>query len=257
MRIGLSTSCLYPLETEKALCAVCEKGCECTEIFFNALCELEEDFVDNLLEIKNRYNTPVVSVHPTMSLSESFMLYSAYERRYKEGLDWYKRYAEIAATLGAKYIIMHGGKPNKVLDDLGYIERFSQIAEAVEENGAVLLQENVVKFRAGNLDFLKLMKSTLKDKANFCLDIKQCIRGNYSPFDALEVLRESVKHIHISDSTPDNDCLVPSCGNFDFESFFLLAKEVGFKGDAMVEVYRDAYGDYAELFDTYKKFMGK
>ena len=180
MRIGVSTSCLYPLETEKALLDVAKAGIKTTEIFFNANCELEKGFVSELKAITDEYGVKVLSVHPTMSLAESFMLFSAYERRYREAIEQYKRYAEIAAEFGAKYIIMHGGKPNRVLDNSGYFERFAGIAETVRINGATLLQENVVKFRAGNISVLSDMKQYLGDEAAFCLDSILMIANNMS-----------------------------------------------------------------------------
>ncbi|MBO7520183.1 MAG: sugar phosphate isomerase/epimerase [Clostridia bacterium] len=254
MKIGVSTSCLYPLETEKALLGVAKAGIKTTEIFFNANCELEKDFVAGLKKTKDEYGIEIVSVHPTMSLAESFMFFSNYQRRYVEGMDFYKRYAEIAGELGAKYIIMHGGKPNRVLDNRGYFERFAHIAEAVRKNGAVLLQENVVKFRAGDIGVLADMKEYLGDSAAFCLDIKQCVRGGYSPFSALGILKDSVKHIHISDNTEDNDCMLPLSGNFDFSAFFELCERVNYKGDAIVEVYRDSYEKPEELYTAYRNF---
>ena len=257
MKIGVSTSCLYPLETEKALLEVAKAGIKTTEIFFNANCELEKDFINLLKSIKDEYGVRITSVHPTMSLAESFMLFSSYDRRYREGISQYERYGEIAAELGAKYVIMHGGKPNKVLDNNGYFERFAAIAGVVAENGAELLQENVVKFRAGDINVLKNMKEYLGDNAAFCLDIKQSIRGGYSPFEALNVLGNSVKHIHISDNSYDNDCMIPLKGNFDFISFFDLCKTVGYKGDAIVEVYRDAFREPDELYASYAALIKK
>ena len=255
MKIGVSTSCLYPLETEKSLLDVAKAGVKTTEIFFNANCELAPEFVAVLKGIQKEYGIDVTAIHPTMSLAESFMLFSAYERRYEEGIGQYKRYAEIAAELGAKYVIMHGGKPNKVLDNNGYFERFAGIAGAVRQNGAVLLQENVVNYRAGNLSVLSDMKNYLGSKAAFCLDIKQCIRGGYSPFDALGTLKDSVKHIHISDNTPEDDCMLPLSGNFDFTAFFGLCKDVCYTGNAIVEVYRDAYSETDEIYAAYNKLV--
>lgn len=257
MKIGVSTSCLYPLETEKALLEVAKAGIKVTEIFFNANCELQKDFINLLKSIKDEYGVTVASVHPTMSLAESFMLFSSYDRRYREGIAQYARYGEIAAELGAKYVIMHGGKPNKVLDNNGYFERFAAVAKTVAENGAELLQENVVKFRAGNISVLKSMKEYLGDNAAFCLDIKQSIRGGYSPFEALKVLGGSVKHIHISDNSPDSDCMIPLKGNFDFASFFDLCKDLGYNGDAIVEVYRDAFDRPDELYASYAALIKK
>lgn len=256
MEVGISTSCFYPLETERALELIGKNGVKATEIFFNALSELGADFVSELKGISDYYGTAVRSVHPTMSLAESFMLFSAYDRRLYEGLDWYKRYGEIAARLGAKYVIMHGGKPNGVLDDNQYCERFLLISDAVAQNGAVLLQENVAKYRASSLDFLKNMVAQLGGRAAFCLDVKQCLRGGYTPQDMLDAVGKNVRHLHISDHNAEKDCLLPGDGEYDFSALFRAAEECGFCGSAMIEVYRWAYSDEREVFSSLKNFGG-
>lgn len=257
--IGVSTACFYPLETEKAFETLGRSGIGTTEIFFNALCELSPEFIRRLKEIKEEYGIKVVSVHPTMSLAESFMLFSAYRRRYDEGISQYKRYAEVAAELGAEYIVMHGGKPNDVLDNYGYCERFAKIADAVRENGAELLQENVVKYRAGSLEMLRYMAKTLDD-VGFCIDVKQSIRGGYSPFDALEAVSGHIRHLHISDHTAGSDCMLPLRGSFDFVRFFKTAYDLGYRGVAIIEVYRNAYKSTNEISESYiklKKICGE
>ena len=255
MKIGVSTSCFYPLETEKSLEEIGKNGVKYTEVFFNANCELKQEFIRELIKIKDYYGIEILSVHPTMSLAESFMLFSSYDRRYDEGIEDYKRYADIAAEFGAKYIIMHGGKVNNVLNDDGYFERFYKISEEVNKNGVQVLQENVAKCRANNLDFLRRMNESLKDDARFCIDVKQCLRGGYSPFDAVKLLGESVKHLHISDSNETNDCLLPLCGDFDFKKFTDVALQSGFTGNAIIEVYSNAYEKYSEIFNSYQKVL--
>ena len=123
MNIGVSTASFYPLETEAALEKLGKAGVKHTEIFFNALSELKPAFIDILEDILDNYDMKVTSVHPTMSLAESFMIFSSYERRYYEAEEQYRRYSEIAARFGAKYIIMHGGKPNGLTTDEEYCER--------------------------------------------------------------------------------------------------------------------------------------
>ncbi len=255
MKIGVSTSCFYPLETEKSLKEIGENGVKYTEIFFNANCELKQEFVNELIKIKDFYGIEVLSVHPTMSLAESFMLFSSYDRRYDEGIEDYKRYADIASQFGAKYIIMHGGKVNNVMDDDGYFERFYKISKEVNKNGVWVLQENVAKCRANSLDFLRRMSQSLKDDARFCIDVKQCIRGGYSPFDAVKMLGSKVKHLHISDSNGKDDCLLPLNGNFDFNKFFKTAANSGFSDNAVVEVYSSAYKNYSEIFNSFGKLI--
>lgn len=248
MKLGISTACFYPLETENSLELVGKSGVENCEIFFNANCELEQSFVEKLHNITKEYGTKVISVHPTMSLAESFMLFSAYDRRLQEGLDNYRRYSEIAAFLGAEYVIMHGGKPNGVLSDDEYCERFLQIYETVSESGVTLLQENVAKHRANDIDFLKNMVRNLGDKANFCLDVKQSIRGGYTPFDVVDAVGKNIRHLHISDNNASSDCLLPINGDFDFKKLFDKMKQFDYNGAAMIEVYRWAYQEPQEVF---------
>lgn len=255
MKIGISSSCLYPMHTEESFEYIAQNGVELSEIFFNANCELQPPFIKQLGEIKNKYGITLSSIHPTMSLAESFMLFSNYDRRFNEGLDMYKRYGEIAAELQAKYVIMHGGKPNGTMDNHGYFDRFARVAEAVKQNGATLLQENVVNFRAGSLEALEDMSNYLGDSVSFCLDVKQSLRGGYSPYDVLRLLGNKIKHLHLSDSNEKYDCMLPLDGNFDFKLFLDTAKQCGYTGDAVIEVYRNAFDEPQELFDSHKKLL--
>lgn len=257
MKIGISSSCLYPMYTEESFAYIAQNGVELSEIFFNANCELQPPFIKQLKEIKDEYAITLSSVHPTMSLAESFMLFSNYDRRFYEGLDMYKRYGEIAAELGAKYVIMHGGKPNGTMDNHGYFDRFAKVSELVRQSGATLLQENVVNFRAGSLEALADMSDYLGNNVSFCLDVKQSIRGGYSPYDVLHLLGNKIKHLHLSDSNEKYDCMLPLEGNFDFKLFLDTAKQCGYTGDAVIEVYRSAYDDPNELFAAHKKLLNQ
>lgn len=250
MKIGVSTSCFYPMLTEESLKLVGENGVKTTEIFFNANCELEKPFIKELKCIKDYYGIDVLSLHPTMSLAESYVFFAGYERRFKEGVENYKRYAQAAVELGAKYVILHGGKPNKFMDNEEYCHKFFELSNVISENGAMLLQENVAYFRAGDLDYLKLMVKTLGKDANICLDIKQSLRGGYSPFDVVKYVGENIRHIHISDNSEKGDCLLPSKGTFDFVKLLTEVKSKGYKGDAIIEVYDFCYKDKKEVFES-------
>jgi len=252
MKTGISTASLYPLETEIALETLGKAGVKYTEIFFNCVSELKPSFISLLNNIKNEYGIEICSIHPTMSLAESFMLFSAYDRRLKEGLEDFKRYGEIAAELGAEYVILHGGKPNGILNDTEYCERFMKINESVRTGGGELLQENVAKFRAGSVDFLKMMVDNLGDEVGFCLDVKQSIRGDYTPFDVIDAVGRNVKHLHISDNNAYKDCMLPGKGDFDFKKLNSQMEKIGYNGVALVEVYRNAYIEYSELIDSLK-----
>ena len=82
MNLGISTASFYPLETELALEELGKAGVKNTEIFFNAESELKDSFIEILLCLKEKYIINITAVHPAMSFAESYMLISAYDRRY-------------------------------------------------------------------------------------------------------------------------------------------------------------------------------
>ncbi len=251
MKIGISTACYYPLETELALEEVGKSGAKVTEVFFNSLTELKPSFIDMLTDIKDNYGLEIASVHPTMSLAESFMIFSAYERRFYEAVEQYKRYSEVAAVLGAKYIIMHGGKPNGILTDEEYCERYMALKNATLKNGVTVLQENVAKFRSGDIEFLRSVRDILGDDAELCFDIKQAVRCGYEPFGMIDEFLPNIKHFHISDHSIASDCQLPLNGGFDFTRLFKTLKTKEYNGSLIVEVYNNAYKNYNEMSICY------
>lgn len=253
MNLGVSSACYYPLETEIAFENLAKAGIKTTEIFFNAQIELKPAFCDILSGIKEKYDINVPSIHTTLSLAESFMIFSEYTRRFYEAIDLFSRYSEIAAELGAKYIVMHGGKPNGLLSDEEYCERYMALKEATLKNGVTVLQENVYKYRSGDIDFLRSMKNILKDDADFCIDIKQAIRSGYMPFDLIEEFYDNTRHYHISDHSLSGDCLLPLKGGFDFKAMFDFLKTKDYNGNIIIEVYKNAYKSYDEIYDSYNK----
>lgn len=255
MKIGVSTASLYPLETELALEEIGKAGVGYTEIFFNSESELKTSFVDILLDIKENYDIDITAVHPTMSLAESFMIFSEYERRFKDSLQKFARYSEVAAELGAKYIILHGGKPNGITTDEEYCERFMALNRETRKNGITVLQENVVNYRSGDIEFLRSMRDILGKDAQFCFDIKQSIRSGYNPLDLINEFWDNIRHFHISDHSLASDCLLPLNGKFDFNAFFKILKEKHFDGTSVIEVYKNAYKDKTEIFDSLKKLL--
>ncbi len=254
MNLGMSTACLYPMETEVALEEIGKRGIKTTEIFFNCESELKESFVDILVEIKEKYGLKIAAIHPTMSLAEPFMIFSAYERRFYEAIKQYTRYSQIAKKLGAEYIIMHGGRPNGTLSDEEYCERYMALNNATRQNGVTVLQENVVNFRSGDIEFLHSMAEILGEEAKFCFDIKQSVRCGYLPERLIKEFYPYIKHFHISDHSTAGDCLIPGTGKFDFSQLFKFLEDNEFKGSLITEVYSSCYKKTDDLFQKWKAF---
>ena len=95
MRIGMSSSCFYPEETEVSLRRIGESGAKTAEIFFNTPSELQGDLLRELCAIRDHYGMEIVSIHPFMSFAEGFWLFSEYERRFRDRL---KRSARICSS---------------------------------------------------------------------------------------------------------------------------------------------------------------
>ena len=64
MQIGISSSCLYPMQTEEALRTVGELGAKTAEIFFNSYSELKKPLLNEIKNIKEYYGINVRSIHP-------------------------------------------------------------------------------------------------------------------------------------------------------------------------------------------------
>ena len=255
MNIGISTASYYPLETELALEEIGKSGIKTTEIFFNAESELKNSFVDILEDIKDCYGLNIVAIHPTLSLAEPFMIFSNYERRFNESLEKFAHYSEIAARLGAKYINLHGGRPNSSLTDEEYCERYMILKHETLKNGVTVLQENVSKYRAGEIEFMRSMRDILGADAEFCFDIKQAVRSGYSPNLLAEEFLDNIRHLHISDHSIASDCMLPGNGGFDFTAFFELFQNNGYRGDAVIEVYNNAYKNFDEIITACKNLV--
>lgn len=252
-KAGISTACFYPLETEKSFDIVCESGCSCTELFFNSPSEISDSFIKELRSKQLNYGIDIVSIHPFMSLAESFYLFSSYERRFHDIYPLYERYFEVMNELNAKICVLHGLKiPGSIPDEL-YFERFAKLIETGKKYGISVCQENVVNHRAQSLEYLKAMTDFIGEDFGIVLDIKQARRAGTNPYDIINTLHKNIKHIHISDFNDTKDCIPPLAGYFDFVHFFKVLKEKNYQGDYIIELYEHSYENTQEIFDSYSK----
>ena len=197
----------------------------------------------------------VTAIHPMLSFAEPYMIFSEYMRRFEESEENFKRYFEIAARLGAKYVNLHGDRPTGKLPVEEYCERFKILADLGKEFGVTLCQENVNGYRSADPEFLADMVRLLGDDANFTLDIKQSIRAGYLVPEIIKAMNYKIRHVHISDHSPAADCLLPTRGNFNFKELFTDLKNHGYKGDYVIEVYNNAYKEQSEIFDCYNALI--
>ena len=257
-RLGVSSACYYPLETEKSLEIAGEYGFKNSELFLNSLSELEDSFVDELKRIRDKHEMNIVSVHPFQSFAESFYLFSNYERRWHDILPLYDRMFKVTSMLGADVFVFHGAKIPGSIDDEEYCRRFHHLIKMGADYGVRVCHENVVKHRSESPAYLKMMADYIGEDFKVVFDTKQAFRAGFCYEDFFKDLSDRIVHIHISDRNSDKDCIPPLTGDFDFETFFRRTKEIGYKGNFIIELYRwsyDEYDDVRKSYDNVKKLL--
>lgn len=249
MIAGASTSCFYPLETEKALDLIGRAWFRKAEIFFNAQCELDNAFVAELNTIRRHYGLEIVSIHPFSSFMETQCIFGDYARRFHDILPLYERYFEICAQLGAKYVVLHGAlkKTKMPIPDERYFERFNFLADLAKQHGVVLLQENVNLFKSESIEFLKRMREAVRSNFKLVFDVKQAIRAGQDVFEFIDTFSSDICHVHLSDNTPERDCLPPGRGTFDIKRLKSKLLLGGYTGDYIIEIYSPGFDVEQEL----------
>ena len=260
MDIGLSSACFYPLETEKSFIRAGDLGAKTVEIFMNADSEFSAPFLSELVKIKEHYGIRVPSVHTMASFTESYYLFSSYERRYIEARETlFKRHFDVLHRMDANILVLHGIKIPGSIPDEQYFERFAYLTEMGKREGIAVSQENVVHYRSESPDFLERMGKYIGDDFSMVFDIKQSLRTDIDPFEFAERLHKHIRHVHISDHDSVRDCFVPCAGGeFDFKRFFDMMKGFGYNGDYIIELYESGYDSDLQLknaIDGLKKLL--
>ena len=255
MNIGISTGCLYPELTENCIRILTGQGFDRFEIFFNTFSELEPDSLDRLRYYLDSHGAKAVSLHPFVSSFESFLLFSAYQRRFIDGSKFYEMFYRAASRIGADKVVLHGLNTSYAssLSDEEYFRRYSIMQESAGRYGVKLLQENVNIFRSSKPSFIAGMREALPDTAAFVLDLKQALRAGTDPYEMIAAMGSRLRHVHISDRTADGQCVLPFCGEYDLEGFISQLASAGYDEDIIIEVYRTSFGSLAELKDSYTR----
>ncbi len=249
MRIGMSSSCFYPEETEASLRRIGEAGAKTAEIFFNSPGELHGDLLRELCAIRDGYGMEIVSVHPFMSFTEGFWLFSEYERRFRDSLDFYPRFFEAAEALGAHLFVLHGAKSLKIEPER-YAERLAQLNERAKPFGVQVAHENVVYYVGEHPAFMQKLQAELGDDFAMVLDLKQAGRAGVDPFAFIDAVGDSIVHVHASDRDASHDCMPPGKGEFPFRRLFDALEGRGYKGKYLIELYRHNFRDERDLTEA-------
>lgn len=252
MKIGISTASLYPMRTEEALLFLCKNGVKVTEIFFNSFDELKPENVRRLKCTADGFGTEIVSVHPCGSVAEPYFLFSEYDRRTEETLRFYEQYYVTAALLGAKYVVLHGDSIHGTLSMERYCERLMLMNRSANRYGVSVTHENVNRFRASTPENIRGIRRFTNDGIKFTFDVKQCIRAGFDPSVIYDAMKGNIVNVHLSDHSSTTECMLPGNGDYDLKALLSRLENDGYKGAALIEVYRNAYDNHGELISSLK-----
>jgi sugar phosphate isomerase/epimerase len=248
LKTGVSTACLYPMETERSLQTLLDLGYRRFEVFLNCMEELEMPFLRELKRRADAVGGEFVSIHPFTSAVESSMLFGDYPRRTKEAFDFYRRYMAAAAFLGGKWVVIHGQpQGHGKLTDEGYWQRFGELYRLGDQEGAYPAQECVRQFRASKTPFVAGMRDYLGEQCAFVLDVKQCRIVGTPWQEMLQAMGQRLVHVHLSDWDDGKTCLLPGAGKGDFLPLRHALEEMGYNGAVITEVYRENFREICEL----------
>lgn len=249
MKIGLSSACFYPeVLTEDSIKLIKDIGFNSGEIFLNSNSEYEDGFIEILNEERLRHGFEIKSVHSFSSAFEPY-LFEMYTRRRQDMFKSFKKVCRAAKQLGAEYYTFHGMRKLDfdTLDRKHIVDIYDRLIYSAMEEGVVLAQENVSWCMSSDTRFLELLRDKCRYPVKYTLDIKQSFRAGVDVQSYLDAMAGDLVNLHINDRDEDKSCLLPGKGSVNFEELFSKLSRIGYKGDMIIEVYRDNFKKYEEL----------
>ncbi|MBE6573185.1 MAG: sugar phosphate isomerase/epimerase [Ruminococcaceae bacterium] len=156
------------------------------------------------------------------------------------------RTVKAASILGAKYMVLHPMYREEDQSEITDPERFIRLnaeytkpwIEKAAEHDVIILSENLET--GASIDprnIVELVKEINSENFGWCYDVGH---ANYMGFKS-DILKECditplSLHIHDNDGGYD-DHLIPGDGNIDFNDFTSLLKEIGYRGDCVLEAH--------------------
>ena len=254
LKIGLSTGCFFPQTPMESLEKAGQLGVKYVEIFFNTHSELEMEYLDKIKLILDKYEMSVVSIHPYTSAIETFMFFSVYDYKLNDSVVLYEKYFTACNYLGCKYVVIHGCfNKHRYMDMERYCKNLNVLSRKAREYGVYISQENVYKYKCGYIDNIKEFVKYADEDIKFTFDIKQAIKSRQSIYKILELTKNRISHVHISDYKGSKHSLVPFTGSFDYNRFFKYLKENTSAEAALVELYSPAIESDEQLINVIDK----
>jgi Sugar phosphate isomerases/epimerases len=251
MNIGVSSACFYPdMNTEDTIELCSSLGFRTMEIFLETQAEYTYDYCMMLKELCEKNKIDVYSIHAFTSSYEPF-LFDAYKRRRDDTRKIFESICMAAKILGARCYVFHGKRRMECDERPNYKQAAGQmdiLADIALEYGVSLSWENVSWCDTFDPSYIGNVLEYIKsDNLKFTLDLKQARKSGFKVQEYIEVMKDRIANVHISDGDNENICLLPGHGNIDFKGAASMLKTYGYQGPCIIEVYRNNYRNFHEI----------
>jgi len=234
MRIGLSTSCVYPLGPEEAFRAAADLGFDGVEVMVTR--DEDTQSAEVLRGLADRYGVPVLSVHAPVLLLTHFV----WGRDPRVKLE---RSAQLAAALGAPTVVVH--PPFRWQS--GYAEDFLGIVRATAaESGREIAVENMFPWKAAGRSMAAYSPGWNPlgmDCDAVTLDFSHAALSGVDSLELARGLGGRLRHVHLCDGSGVLDDtrvfdehLVPGRGGQPVAEVLQLLAASAWTGSVVAEV---------------------
>jgi sugar phosphate isomerase/epimerase len=234
IRIGMSTTCVYPLPLSDAFRLASLAGYDGIEVMVGRDEATRDAAV--LGALSERYGLPILSVHAPVLLLTHFV----WGRDPRVKLE---RTAELAATVGASTVVVH--PPFRW--QAGYAESFLDIVrELGATTGLQIAVENMFPWRIGGRSMKAYSPgwdTTRMDCDAVTLDFSHCALSGHDSLAMATTLGDRLRHVHLTDGSGSFDDgrvfdehLLPGRGSEPVAEVLQSLAAAGWTGSVVAEV---------------------
>lgn len=230
VRVGLSTSSVYPESSAHAFGYAASLGYDAVEVMVGI--DALSQQTSAILQLSEHHAVPVSAVHAPCLL---------FTQRVWGTEPWGKleRSAEMAHEVGAAVVVVH--PPFRWQKE--YAANFVNGIAALEEStGIAFAVENMYPWRAsqkrGMEMYLPGWDPSEEPYANTTIDLSHAAIAQSDPVAMAERLGDRLRHVHLTDGTGSakDEHLVPGRGAMGAAAFLRHLAATGFGGEIVVEI---------------------